>query len=123
MKKQHGLLRSFVDGSSDSDFSLYNLPYGVFCYPGAHNARTGTAIGRYVLDLTLLEEKGLLTHEQGQSYFNHGSLNVFASTGPSCWSSIRHQIQQLLKVDNIQLQGNQALLDAVLIPMDKVQML
>ena len=116
-------LTSFVEGASDSLFSMVNLPYGVFRHPGTLSARIGTAIGRYVLDLTLLEEKGLLVHEAGQFYFNHDALNGFAARGPSCWSAIRRRIQALLSVDNLELQGNPALLNAALIPLDDVTML
>ena len=115
-------LMSFVEGSTDSLFSIYNLPYGVFCRPNDESKHIGVAIGSSVLDLTFLEEKGLLTHEAGHTYFNHGALNAFAARGPACWSIIRRRIQTLLSVDNHELQGNQVLLKTALIPLDEVTM-
>src|SRR4051812_40292447 len=52
-------LRSFVPVAPESHFPIQNLPYGVF-RRGPGPARVGVAIGDAVLDLTLLEQCGLL---------------------------------------------------------------
>ncbi len=114
-------LQSFVENTTESPFSIYNLPYGVFYDSNNTTPRIGTAIGDYVLDLALLEEKGILTIGH-QRLFNHDTLNVFASQGKSVWSSVRRRIQSLLSIDNQELQADQALLSSVLIPQDKITM-
>src|SRR3990167_11266520 len=116
-------LESFVDGSLDSPFPIYNLPYGVFRHEQHQFPRIGTAIGSYVLDLTLLEDEGLLTKEPHKYCFNQGSLNTFASLGSEIWASMRRRIQSLLSKDNNELQNNLILLKMALIPQDKVKML
>lgn len=115
------VLESFVKGSSDSCFSMYNLPYGIFCHKDENNPRAGTAIGDFVLDLALLEEAGLVkpAHEP---VFNSDSLNLFASKGPEVWSAARQRIQQVLAADNHELQDNPALLAAALIPLSEVRL-
>ena len=116
-------LESFVEYGADSPFPIHNLPYGVFCHEQPNYPRIGTAIGSYVLDLTLLEEHGLLTKEPHRYCFNRDSLNTFASLGPEIWSSMRRRIQSLLSKDNDELQNNLFLLKMALIPQNKVKML
>lgn len=115
-------LESFVDGSLNSLFSIYNLPYGVFCDKDNNLPRIGTAIGDYVLDLSVLENDGLLKSDLNESLFNCDSLNTFASKGPKIWSKIRKRIQTLLNIDNYELQDNTSLLKAALIPIKNVKM-
>jgi hypothetical protein len=38
--------------ASDSDFTLHNLPYGVFTAPDCKTGRIGVAIGDKILDLS-----------------------------------------------------------------------
>jgi fumarylacetoacetase len=51
-------MASFVPIPEDSDFSLHNLPYGVFS-TAFTVPRVGVAIGHHVLDLSVLAEAGL----------------------------------------------------------------
>lgn len=113
-------LKSFVEGADKSGFPLENLPYGVFTQKGQTKSRVGTAIGDYVLDLALLEEKGLLNFGQKKRWFAQSSLNFFASQGKTVWSEVRQRIQLLLNIDNKSLQNNPDLLEKVLIPIKEV---
>lgn len=45
------LLESWVESAEGSDFSMQNLPYGVFSCSKATRKRCGVAIGAFVLDL------------------------------------------------------------------------
>lgn len=114
-------LVSFVEDSGHSLFSIYNLPYGVFSHQNS-SLRIGTAIGNYVLDLTMIENEGLLKVSENQRYFDQKSLNAFAESGPACWAMVRRRIQSLLSIGNQELQTNQAFLQRVLIPMHEVRM-
>jgi fumarylacetoacetase len=54
------LLTSFLEIDPHSDFTIHNLPYGIFSeVPNGHK-RVGVAIGEWVLDLAFLESEGLL---------------------------------------------------------------
>ena len=53
-------LKSFVTIAKDSHFPIQNLPYGVFTTPANYSPRIGVAIGDQVLDLSVLEQAGLL---------------------------------------------------------------
>ena len=55
--------RSWVDVPAGCDWSIHNIPFGVFSPPGDARPRVGTAIGAFALDLALLAARGLLGAE------------------------------------------------------------
>ena len=65
--------------SEESHFPIQNLPYGVFSTDDKPEPRIGVAIGDYVLDLSILEEKGYFKEMIGvnNKIFNQPSLNEF----------------------------------------------
>jgi fumarylacetoacetase len=102
-------LTSFIDITHDSDFSIHNLPYGIFSETkdaaGNNKRRAGVAIGEHVLDLSVLETEGLLSLEGG-SYFDQPTLNAFIDSGRDNWTKARTTIQTLLSSDNVTLRDN-----------------
>lgn len=125
---EHGTrpMKSFISHADSSLFSLHNLPYGVFRRRKEGTStlsHVGTAIGDFVLDLTALEQAGLLAHGAGQPLFENGTLNAFASQGPGIWSFVRKRIQSLLGQDNTELQSDCSLLAKVLLPAEEVEMM
>jgi len=98
-------LTSFIDIASDSDFSIHNLPYGIFSDTKEGKRRAGVAIGEYVLDLSILESEGLLSLDGGQ-YFDQSTLNVFIDSGRDNWTKARSTIQTLLSTDCDSLRDN-----------------
>jgi hypothetical protein len=51
-------LRAFFEVPADHDFSIHNLPYGIFSTP-LTTPRVGVAIGDFVLDLSVLADAQL----------------------------------------------------------------
>nr|WP_201628717.1 fumarylacetoacetase [Psychrobacter maritimus] len=102
-------LTSFIDIATDSDFSIHNLPYGIFSdakdATGNNNRRAGVAIGEQVLDLSVLEAEGLLSLADGP-YFDQPTLNAFIDSGRDNWTKARTIIQMLLSADNDTLRDN-----------------
>lgn len=102
-------LTSFIDIAADSDFSIHNLPYGIFSdakdATGNNNRRAGVAIGEQVLDLSVLESEGLLSLTGGP-YFDQPTLNAFIDSGRDNWTKARSTIQTLLSSDNVTLRDN-----------------
>lgn len=88
-------LTSFIDIAADSDFSIHNLPYGIFSDSVDGKRRVGVAIGEQVLDLSVLEAEGLLSLDGG-SYFDQPTLNAFIDSGRDNWTKARTTIQTLL---------------------------
>ena len=101
-------LSSFIDIASDSDFSIHNLPYGIFSDTVDGQCRAGVAIGDQVLDLSVLEARGLLQLEGGH-YFDQPTLNAFIESGRDNWTVARKTIQTLLSADCDTLRDNQEL--------------
>jgi fumarylacetoacetase len=56
-------LSSWVTVAPDSDFSIHNLPYGIFHRTNTpdESPRIGVAIGEFVLDLSVVADSGLFT--------------------------------------------------------------
>jgi len=105
-------LTSFIDIAADSDFSIHNLPYGIFSdakdATGNNNRRAGVAIGKHVLDLSVLEAEGLLSLTGGP-YFDQPTLNAFIDSGRDNWTKARSTIQTLLSADSDTLRDNKDL--------------
>ena len=96
---------SFIDIAADSDFSIHNLPYGIFSDTVDGKRRAGVAIGEQVLDLSVLEAEGLLSLDGG-SYFDQPTLNAFIDSGRDNWTKARITIQTLLSNASETLRDN-----------------
>lgn len=79
----------------DSDFTVYNLPLGIFRTadrpPGA-----GMAIGQYIVDLRVLADSGLFHGLASKIHFESDSLNSLLSQGHAVTSAIRRKVTSLL---------------------------
>ena len=49
---------SWIEVAKDSDFSIYNIPFGIFSTP-TKSKRVGIAIGSQVLDLEAAYQSGI----------------------------------------------------------------
>jgi fumarylacetoacetase len=103
-------LESIIEVARDSHFPIQNLPFGVF-RPGDGAARVGVAIGEYVVDLSILEEKGHFRSPefQGGQVFSAGSLNAFLALGRPAWRKAREILQDLLAAETPTLRDDAAL--------------
>src|SRR4030095_11825278 len=117
-------MKSFIPVSPESHFPIQNLPYGVFKLKIGSEPAVGVAIGDYVLDLSILEHKGLFkkTSLDEKRVFNKPSLNEFMSTGRSAWKQIRAVLQTILSDDHPLLRDNTDLQKIALVPMSDVTM-
>ena len=117
-------LRSFVDVPADHDFSIYNLPFGVFS-PRSGDAesntpRCGVAIGDHVLDLSVVADAGLLGDFQHNGCFHEPGLNAFMAMGRDSWRKVRLTVQQLLLESNAALRDSPVAARALLPASDVV---
>jgi fumarylacetoacetase len=109
--------RSFIPTPPDSPFPIQNLPYGVFS-TGKSAPRIGVAIGEMILDLTTLQERGVLAGD----YFKSSTLNRFMEAGRGEWSTVRARLGELLDSENPTLRDNAELRAAALLPQNGAQM-
>jgi len=117
-------LKSFIDGSADSDFPIQNLPYCAFTRPDEDKPRIGVRIGEMMLDLKVLEHAGFFKDtELGETHvFCKWALNQFMAQGRAAWSSARARISELLRHDNPALRDNAELRERALLPIDRVEL-
>ncbi len=114
-------LKSFLDVAEQSDFPIQNLPFGIFSTASQPQARTGVAIGDWVLDLSVLESRGLIK-PAAHAVFGDATLNTFISLGRQVWRETREAISQLLRHDNPVLRDDSVLRSQALIAQSEVQM-
>jgi fumarylacetoacetase len=88
--------RSWVASANDptTDFSLRNLPYGIFSTPENPALRVGVAIGDMVADLSALSAAGLLPG-MGNA-FSQNTLNPLMAQGRPKWHALRVRLTELL---------------------------
>ena len=82
------------------DFSIHNLPFGVFEADG-RGPRAGVAIGDRILDLA---EAAALGHFDDLrlpdlSVFSRSTLNGFIALGKPCWRAVRKRVAQLITAE------------------------
>jgi fumarylacetoacetase len=122
-------LKSFIDVAPESHFPIQNLPYGVFRRRGIGVEQDrpciGVAIGEFILDLRILEDRGMLAPKSlgGRRVFSEYTLNAFMSAGQDAWRETRAVLTRLLSADNPTLRNSAELRKAALVPMNDAQML
>jgi len=92
-----------VSVPENSDFSIYNLPFGIFSVNG-EAPKAGIAIGEKIVDLAAVSELGLL--EVSASYFLQKTLNEFIALGKNITNKVRVDIQNLLISENSPLKNH-----------------
>ncbi len=87
-------LKSWIEIPSNSDFTLHNLPYGIFSTDGDSEKRVGIAVGNQVLDLAVCHELGFFSDlELDQSALRSTYLNDFIALGKSITGKVREQLR------------------------------
>jgi fumarylacetoacetase len=97
------MLTSWLNVESNSDFTLANIPFGVFSVPPKILPRCGTIIGDHVIDLSVLAEAGLFSEIENLSPFSvfvQPTLNDFAQHPRQVWVEVRNRIIQLFNLND-----------------------
>lgn len=106
----------------EADFSIYNLPYGIF-RTDQRTARLATAIGDQVVDLLALQELGLFDGQGLKAaYFEQPSLNAFMASSQSEQRAVRDRLNWLLDATESN-HAYRAQADRWLLPLSKVELL
>ncbi|MBS1551446.1 MAG: fumarylacetoacetase [Bacteroidetes bacterium] len=117
-------LNCFIKTEKDSHFPLQNLPYGIFKTSDNPNPRAGTAIGKFILDLSVLESEGFFSDvfKDRKKIFSNSYLNLFMSLGSDVRKRIRKILQHILSIDNPALKDNDSLRKQCLIDSGRCEM-
>ena len=111
-------MKSWLDIPSNSDFSIHNLPFGIFSTK-KKTRRVGIAIGNYVIDLLVCNSLDLFKELKIQnSVFENNFLNNFIELGKDLTSQVRETIQFELTNVGSKLKNN----TDCIISMDSVEM-
>jgi fumarylacetoacetase len=101
-------MTSWVQVAKDSDFTIYNLPFGIF-QSKRLSPRIGIAIGDKIVDLSVLHEEGFFSElsKLPHDIFLKDALNDFMALGKSVTRRVREIVQGLLKEENEDLKEHQ----------------
>lgn len=92
-------MKSWVNYSEDSDFSIYNIPFGIFSQDGS-SPRIGSAIGDSVIDLRAVAKLGVFDSLNiSAKIWDEDYLNTFIALGKSVTSKVRTVLQNELAND------------------------
>ncbi len=95
----------------DSDFSIHNLPYGIF-HQGDGRARAGMAIGDYIIDLAATSDLGLFGKRRFfKQIFSQNTLNEFIALGKPITGRVRKKVQDWLLLSERPAHADQVLVD------------
>lgn len=90
------ILNSWVNIPNNSDFSIYNLPFGIFSI-GNENKKIGVAIGNQIVDLNAVAKLGCFDSlEINNNVFVNDFLNDFIGLGKTITKKVRLIVQELL---------------------------
>ncbi|MDT7827118.1 fumarylacetoacetase [Pricia sp. S334] len=111
-------LTSWVEIPNNSDFSIHNLPFGIFSV-GSGAKKLGIAIGDQVVDLYAVANLGYFDDiDLDKQVFLSDQLNDFISLGKPVTNTLRLKVQDLLSDDTSPLKED----NRVLVPQSEVEM-
>ena len=103
-------MKSWVDIPKNSDFSIYNIPFGIFSIKNSKK-RVGVAIGDMIVDLKASYDLGIFNEiPLDHDVFENKYLNDFIALGKSITKKIRLIIQSELCSDSSVLKESNALI-------------
>ncbi len=84
---------------SNSDFSIHNLPFGIFKPAADAAARAGIAIGDEIIDLAAAADAGLFGRRRFfKKIFEQTTLNDFIALGKPVTNRVRRKVREWLEL-------------------------
>ncbi|MDR2235494.1 MAG: fumarylacetoacetase [Chryseobacterium sp.] len=116
-------MKSFVDYSPNSDFSIHNIPFGVTVFNKEYIGCC-TRIGDQIVDLATLYDLGYFEDIEGldDNVFEAYTLNEFIELGKPVTNAVRIRIQELLQ-EGSALSKDQKTIEDAFYDLDKVKMM
>ncbi|MDY3337749.1 fumarylacetoacetase [Riemerella anatipestifer] len=116
-------MKSFVNYNEQSDFSIYNIPFGVAVFNHEYIA-CATRIGDLVIDLASLYDYGYFDDIEGltENVFEGYTLNDFIELGKPVTTVVRERIQELL-LEGSKLSKDEKVIEECFYDLDEVEML
>ncbi len=115
---------SWIKSSENTDFSIYNIPFGIAKFP---NGQIGAVsrIDDMIINLHLLARDGYFdaVRIQLDGEFNQLTLNEFIARGKNFTSKVRERIQHLLSDDSNEIADRNQFMRKYLTPVWDVKLL
>jgi fumarylacetoacetase len=90
-------INSYISIPKDSDFTIHNLPYGIYSFENEDIKKIGVAIGEQILDLQFCQNLDLFSDlDFDKSVFSASNLNALMALGKPLNREIRKRIQDIL---------------------------
>ena len=103
-------METWVDIPKNSDFSIHNIPFGIFSIKDSKK-RVGAAIGDMILDLKLSSDLGIFDKLNfNANVFENEYLNDFISLGKAITNNVRLIVQKELSDSSSVLRNQSNLL-------------
>ncbi len=115
-------MKSIVTIPENSDFSIHNLPFGIFSTRNL-SPRTGIRLGDFIIHIEELRIAGHLGDMEWkyEHLFVGPSLNPMIEAGPDCWRRLRNRVQELFSEGENQISKREKT-DRFLIPAEQAAM-
>lgn len=114
-------MKSFISYDLQSDFSIYNVPFGVAVFEDDEIACV-TRVGDTVINLAVLFDKGYFDQfDLEENVFEAFALNDFISLGKAYTVPMREHLQKLL-LEGSELSKDKETLELALYPIDQAYM-
>ena len=116
-------MKSFITCNQHSDFSIYNIPFGVAVFNQEYIACC-SRIGDQVIDLATLYDYGFFDEIEGidENVFEAYTLNEFIELGKPVTNAVRLKIQELLQ-ENSKLSQDEKTISECFFAIDQVKMM
>ena len=116
-------MKSFVQYPDNSDFSIYNIPFGVAVFNKEYIA-CATRIGDQVVDLATLYDFGYFDNIEGltENVFEAYTLSEFIDLGKPVTNAVRERLQELF-TDNSSLSKDEKSIQECFYELDKTEMI
>ncbi len=116
-------MKSFVNYDQNSDFSIYNIPFGVAVFNKEYIA-CATRIGDQVVDLATLYDFGYFEEIDGlnENIFEAYTLNEFIELGKPVTNAVRLKLQSIF-LENSSLSKDEKTIHECFYDLDKVEMM
>ena len=116
-------MTSWLNIPSDSDFSVYNFPFGVYQI-GNQKPRIASILGNYVIDLAAMNSLGFFSELHiAESVFENNYLNDFIALGKPITNKVREILIQTFTNHNGGLKENKEYQNLILKNYTEVSML
>lgn len=123
IKANNPSLVSWIPVNPNSDFSIQNLPFGIYT-DSVIKHHACSAIGEYIVDIAELNKQGFLKSLNIPiDVFTQTHLNDFISLGKETTRAVRNRLSDLLELSSTELQSNKDIFNTIFKKQADVKML